>query len=630
MPQAVTPNPTTDHRLETPPERPRDLFAMISDIGSTTAGPQARAQALADAIRGEFNAVAVHVTAAHSGQEFDATSLAEEARPEDWQPVLRPIALEANAHAARIARVYAGADGEPTLALVGAPMAVGMSDPFGGVAIACPCRNRDDAEHALATLRAACAQAGAVILASPPPSSGGTLQYDDLARVFSKAGEYENLTRFAFAITNALRTRLGCDLAALATVEHGRVRVRCVSGLDEIRQRGPGVDRVKQAMGECADRCTPVVSQPGDQWGVASAGITAALHDRWRAGTANACVATVPILSGDRVTAVLALQRPERRPFTTGEIETARRLVAPLAGAIPLVAEATRPTLSRARRQLAGGLRWLVKPGSWVGKAALVGVIALIALFTFSTSTYNVAIPAIVVADAQHAIATPYDGRIERVHVTAGQVLAEGDPIATMDTAAIRLELTGVQADLDRAAAAMRASAAQSDPAAAAVSAAEVVAFEAQRDLLTRRIEQAVIRAPFAGIVIADKPEQHAGRFVRTGEPLMTLADASRFAIEVLADDAHLAHLRTGAPVRFASHARPEHAGRTTLGEIANAATDRAGAPVFVADAPLPAGQSWLVPGMEGVALVDAGEKPVWWIATHKILDTARLNFWID
>ena len=33
---------------------------------------------------------------------------------------------------------------------------------------------------------------------------------------------------------------------------------------------------------------------------------------------------------------------------------------------------------------------------------------------------------------------------------------------------------------------------------------------------------------------------------------------------------------------------------------------------------------------MEGVAIIDAGMHPNWWIALHRVIDAARLNFWID
>jgi len=37
----------------------------------------------------------------------------------------------------------------------------------------------------------------------------------------------------------------------------------------------------------------------------------------------------------------------------------------------------------------------------------------------------------------------------------------------------------------------------------------------------------------------------------------------------------------------------------------------------------------WLRPGMEGIAKLDVGSKPVYWILTHRIADKLRLWLWL-
>ena len=36
----------------------------------------------------------------------------------------------------------------------------------------------------------------------------------------------------------------------------------------------------------------------------------------------------------------------------------------------------------------------------------------------------------------------------------------------------------------------------------------------------------------------------------------------------------------------------------------------------------------WMRPGMEGLAKLEVGERRIWWIATHKVVDTVRLWVW--
>jgi len=117
---------------------------------------------------------------------------------------------------------------------------------------------------------------------------------------------------------------------------------------------------------------------------------------------------------------------------------------------------------------------------------------------------------------------------------------------------------------------------------------------------------------------------------IASGQPLCAIAEAGALSLELRIPESRVADLEPGGRIRFASHARPESPGRTTLDRVAPAAVQREGKPVFIGEAGLPDDLDWLRPGMEGVAIVEVGERPNWWLATHRIVDAARLRFWID
>jgi len=50
---------------------------------------------------------------------------------------------------------------------------------------------------------------------------------------------------------------------------------------------------------------------------------------------------------------------------------------------------------------------------------------------------------------------------------------------------------------------------------------------------------------------------------------------------------------------------------------------------VFIAEAELNETGDWLKPGMEGIARVDFGSKPVWWLASHRVVNYFRTNYWL-
>jgi membrane fusion protein (multidrug efflux system) len=111
-----------------------------------------------------------------------------------------------------------------------------------------------------------------------------------------------------------------------------------------------------------------------------------------------------------------------------------------------------------------------------------------------------------------------------------------GDKISA-HSEAVRLESTERQLELDRAKAAYHAS--QLEQAAANAQAAELASarldvskFELR--LAEHRLEQTMIRAPFAGTITRVHVVQ--GQFVRTGQPLATLADLTRVTVEMPVD----------------------------------------------------------------------------------------------
>jgi len=383
-------------------------------------------------------------------------------------------------------------------------------------------------------------------------------------------------------------------------------------------------------MGECADRGATIAAQVADRWEDGAVASADHLHRRWRAASGDAAVASVPILAGERVVAVLSIRRAASRPFAEGELESARRLVAPLAGAIPLVIEARRGTAARLARDLGRLASWSIRPGSLGRKALLLALGGALAWFTFGTADHALVMPATVVSDASHVVAAPLDGRVERMLVAPGELVEAGAVVARMDDTDLRFELDQVRAEARRLTLHERIAAGEDDPAAAALARAEAEALLARQRLLERRIAAAEVRAPVSGVVVAERPDLLEGRVVAVGTELITIARTDAIRLELVCTNGRAVDLPVGAAVRFISEARPEEPGDAVVERVPTIATERESGSVFLVEASTPANQPWLRPGMHGRARVDAGRRPVWWIASHSLIDAARLRFWLD
>ena len=81
--------------------------------------------------------------------------------------------------------------------------------------------------------------------------------------------------------------------------------------------------------------------------------------------------------------------------------------------------------------------------------------------------------------------------------------------------------------------------------------------------------------------------------------------------------------------VTFSPSARPGQSFELQDLRVAPATTVVDNKNVFLCEATTHASLDRLPPGMEGVARVSVGYKPVWWTLTHRILGWLKLNFWL-
>ena len=610
------------------PERDADLFSRISAIERACPSPKDRASSFLEAVADAFGGLAGAVTIAAGGEEHDLRHTSEVEGAGAWLGLLAEAALEARSHAKTVARLFASDRGEPAFAMIACPIDSAGRDPFGGVAILVRCQEIPEAERIQLHLRSACLHAAGML--SRPPVKQATVEMDDIARVYTRAGTFKGIHEFAYAITNAVRQRFDCDQAAMGWLRRGKVSLLCISGLDTIKKRSPGVHRIEQAMGECADARQPVASQPSGEWDNAEFAQAGLLHARWRGATDNACVMSIPVLAGDDVVAVLSFRRRADRPFDADDLIALQKLIAPLGGAVPLVARSTRPLAQHTTECVASAAAWMAVRGSLRKRVALVVACVAATWLALTPSSYKINTHAVVRADRERVVAAPIDGAVARVLVRSGDRVEAGQTLARMDTAMLDMEASQIESGVAASEAKMNAAMAEGDTGAAAVARAEMRAELIRLDGVRQRIAAATILAPATGTVIGAELADTEGQIVAVGHPLLSIAEEGSLVLELQVPQSRVADLQSGLPVRFASHARPESPGLSEVATVSPSSVERMGRQVFIAEAGLPDGLDWLRPGMEGVGIIDAGERPNWWLATHRITDAARLRFWID
>lgn len=440
--------------------------------------------------------------------------------------------------------------------------------------------------------------------------------------------EHEHFRAAATAFVTELASRFHCDRAAFGSVWRGRVRLQAVSHSALFSERANLVRALEAAMEEALDQeCTVVHPPPaGDD-----AHITrchAKLCESGREDEREATACSVPVAHGDRFCAVVTLERSGDRPFVASElrrIETAVSIAGPLLEVqrredrwLPAkVLDATRELGTR----LVGPRHVALKLGTG---AAVLLVLALCVLH----ADYRVTADAILEARLLRAAVAPFDGFVAEAPARAGDRVAEGDLLATLDDREIRLERSRWASQLEQVTKQYRQAMAERNAAEVRIYSAQMEQARAQLSLVEDQLDKMVLRAPFAGIVVTGDLSQQLGAPVQRGQLLYEVAPLEEYRVALQVDERDVDEIAVGQRGSLIFSAFPAEPLAFTVLQITPVSTAGEGRNTFRVEASLDETPADLQPGMEGVGKIEIDRRRLIWIWTHDVVDWLRLTLW--
>jgi multidrug resistance efflux pump len=540
--------------------------------------------------------------------------------PTFWKKPVEEILNESLQNAQPVGRQFSSRDARFRIGLV----SIVIRDVSGSMIGVLSLVTRIDEDHQGATQRElleACAMQiglGLALIENRSHSKAG----DGPSTELSKAAGYRSGVELGFALASSLRNKYGCDQVAIGFARRSRAKVVAVSGLDEVSERAEAVRLIADAMGESIDRRQTTVCQRGEHAGYR-------VHKRWHEQSGGVPVATVPLAAGEGGTLVAALRRAGDMPFRDEELEQVRSTVAPYAPAFEMLERANRSVVAHAHAETRKQLAEMIKPYGWFKKAAVLCMLAFAFWVAFGTLEHRVSTNAVVVPAEQRHIAAPFAGQLAAVLAAPGDEIVEGQVLASLDTSELVVERQQLLSEIEIARLNEDRAIADGLSADAALARAEGRRANARLREVHRRIELSTVRAPFTGRVVSGDLRGRIGETLPLGEPLFEIADTSAWTLEIEVPQRVAGDVSVGLAGEFATDARPESALAFSLERPAVTPELRNGVSVYVAKASVVDPEEWFKPGMEGVARVGLGSRPVWWIASHRVLDYLRMNFWL-
>ncbi len=623
----ATPIPPATTPIDASPDRDTDGFRRLAALACKP--PSQRAF-----YRAAIGIIGAHLKAPYAALQVHVgtTSIDEctEALPDAavlWSRATQAMLLEAQMQEQAIARLYTVDATSTPVALLAVPLESASHGAAGAIALVAACDDKRAAESLLFELRslAALVAAAAPTAITCTPSEKNPDQ--EAARALQKALEFHGVDELAFALTNSVKTKFGCDQVALGLVRGKTASVLSVSEMDELNQRSPGTNQIRQAMEECLDCRDTICMSSGAEQTNASVAADYRLHWQWAAAIGGATVASIPLFAGEACVAVVSFTRPKGVPFEEEELARISAAVRPYAAALPMLMRCNRSLVTHVADSARAAARWVMSPGRWKRQAMAACVLALGLWFCFGEMTYRISVPCTITATRLQCFSAPYHGAIAEAHVEPGDEVRQGQLLFKMDTTDLELKCGEFKSDASvlQLQAAQAVAAGDLDASAKATAALAVV--QARLDLVKQQIRQAHVVAPCDGTIMSGEIAKRVGEVVPLGETLLTFAPRGAWRVELETPEDEILHVRSGLRGRFATLARPDDPVSLTIALVKPAAEAKGNGNVYIATADVDDNPEWMRAGMQGTAAIDAGNRKVWWIVLHRVINYLRYHF---
>jgi hypothetical protein len=425
------------------------------------------------------------------------------------------------------------------------------------------------------------------------------------------------------ALTNAVATRFVCDRVSIGWQEGGYIKLKAMSRTEKFDRQMAAAQALEVVMEECADQDEEIV------WPVADGSSAVARdHEKFAKEQSVAHLCTVPLRVDGKVAAVLACER-QPAGFTPIEMQQLRLLCDQLTPRLSELKRSDRWFGARIAEDLREVFAKSLGPEkTWPKVFAILGVVLMAALFLVRWP-YRAEGHFIVRCEAVSYLTSPFDGYIESVSVRTGDFLSKGSEIVVLNRSELLLEQASAAAEISRYDREMEKARSLNQLAEMRIAEALSRQARARLDLVNHRLETAVMRAPFDGVVVEGDLRERIAAPVKIGEPLYKVARLDGLYIEVEVDERDVEDILRSKKAEFAFVSQPKSTFTASVQSIEPAALAKKEANIFLVRLkPDTAPETWWRPGMTGVAKIAVENRTLWWIFTHRTVDFLRLKLW--
>ena len=436
--------------------------------------------------------------------------------------------------------------------------------------------------------------------------------------------EHEQFRVAATEVTNELAERFSCQRVSLGFLRYNRVRVEALSHSSRIDQHSNMVRAIRDAMSESLDQGATVVYPVVSDDTV----LVTRFHAQLAKAQQGAAICTLPLIKNGKALGALLLERAADKPFTAETVEQCEQIGLLLGPVLETRRRDERPLPSKILESLRC---WCAKLFGQRHLPLKVGVAlsaVLLIWLSLASATFRISSDSVLEAEICRSVVAPQQGYIATAHVRAGDLVREGDVLATLDDQELRLEQRKWQSQLAQLLKEYRKALAGYDRAEVAILNAKRAQAAAQLRLVEHQLARVTLVAPFSGLIVKGDLSQALGSPVTRGEVLFEVAPTDEYRVVLKVDDRDIGLVSLEQRGQLKLSGIPDMSIAITIDQLMPVSANEGGHNYFRVEAVMDNHSDLMRPGMQGISKIEIGRKKLLWIWTRPLVDWLRLFVW--
>jgi RND family efflux transporter MFP subunit len=425
-------------------------------------------------------------------------------------------------------------------------------------------------------------------------------------------------------MVDLLADNLDCQRVSLGMHNGVSIQLLALSHATRVDPRTQLVRRIEAAMEEASDQSSTIV-EPLD---TSDTKLITRAHKELFTRDGGGAICTVLLEGQSGHLGALIFERSADLPFDAESIANAEALAGLIGRLLEMKQREERSIFLKGKDALKEFVASIIGPTHLKLKIIAACAAALLLVSSIFNGEHRVTAPASIEGAVRYMLVAPHEGFIEKASARAGDIVKEGQLVAQLDDRGLKLEMQKWQGELHKLQNVYQEALALRDRTKIGVTMAQLDQAKAEFKLIEGQLNRTRLQSPIDGVIVRGDYSQSLGAPVDTGQILFEVAPLDSYQVVLEVDEFDVAGMEAGKSGQVIIAALPGSTFAVSVQKVVPVTISAEGRNYFRVEATLDEPTKLLRPGMEGVAKVEMGQRRLFWIWTHAIVDRLRLWFW--